>query len=218
MKLNNIRKYFEKDKVVDAHTYYKSGDINLKIISSLKENKKTLSLGCGGGREVKKLVEKGHKVIAIDFAKNMIAMSQHIEPNAEYICIDANIFAEQNKNKKEFDYILGLFNFICEIKNKDRQKLIDNLMSMLKGEAIFTFNYVGERWQEVIKILASPFIAMLYQDLKNYKFGDIYPSYKNLRWCSHHFTKKQIKKLFKNYDYEIKNNIVYVKNKSLFKI
>lgn len=187
----------------EVYSCYNADDLNLQIINSINSGKSILALGCGAGREVKLLVEKGNKVIAIDISDKMIKKSKLLEPNAEHICVDAVKYAEENKNTPKFDYILGLYNLFSYIKKKDRKEFIKNLTSMLNkdGQIIFVVTYI-ERWQDIIK----SFIAVMYSEWE--EWGDVYDR-KNY-YKSHLFTKAQLKKLFKEYKYTLKGKVIMI--------
>jgi len=217
MKLKSQKDFF--DQITDRYEEYnksKHSIRNLKIIKSLKPKKKILSLGCGGGREVKELVQNGkQKVVAVDISKKMIEESKKIEPKAQYYIMDAVKFVEKYKGKKKFDYILGLFTFLNYIERKDMKKLIDNLIGMLNkdGKIIFEIRGITERWQEFVKVLIAPFYAVCFN--KNWKFGDVYsknPFNKKEVMLAHLLTKKQLRNLLKDYNYKIydKRHIVCI--------
>lgn len=193
-----------------SYIQFREKDVNLEILKTLKNNKETLSLGCGGGREVKFLVSIGHNVTAVDFSKNLIIQSMNIEPRAEYFCMDAIEFANENNGDKKFDCILGLFSFFNYIDRDSRNDFIKNLFSMLKddGELIFEVRMYNQRWQDVIKSLLAPFYSIRYG--KTYQFGDIYSVVNGDFSVSHHYTKRQLKNIFKEYDVVIDGSVVRV--------
>ena len=198
-----VKNFFNKSEVVNNYrNNYKKGNINLKILKSLKNNSKVLSLGCGGGREVRELLKKECKVTALDICENMVNQSNEIEQNANYFCIDAVDFSKENKNKLKFDYILGLFSFLSYIEKEDRKELINNLYIMLNkdGKMYFEVRKVNDRWKDILKV----FYFWVFGKPK--EFGDIFQE------CySHHYTTKQLKLLFKPYKHLIKNNLIILK-------
>jgi len=191
-----IKNYF--DNHTEDYKKWKYGDKFENFIFSLEPGKRTLSLGCGAGREVKTLLAINHQVTAIDISGGMIRSSIITNPTAQHICIDAVDFARENKDILKFDYILGLFSFLNYIKLKDRRELIDNLYSMLdeNGKIVFEFRKVDDRAQDFFKVLLSFFFR------KTEEFGDIIEK----EWTSHHYTENQIKKLFEGYNFELNGN------------
>lgn len=215
IKSKSIREYYNDEPIVKGYEKgYEKSSLYPEIINSLKKGSRVLSLGCGGGREVMLLLKRKQQVTAVDFAENMISQSRKLAPQADYFCEDAVSFAERNKNKMKFDYILGLFTFLCYIKRKDRQVFIDNTMSMLKpdGTAIFTVHYVMNGWKDFIKSLVAPPFAWYFEG--RYEFGD---TCFNLTagncTIAHHFTRGQIRKLFRKYDIRLEGNKIFVKHK-----
>lgn len=198
------KEFFEKDEIADFYKGdYKNTDKNYRILSSLGKKKSILSLGCGGGREVKELLRFKHKITAVDFSQKMIYFSKKIAPKAEYYCDDVVNFARKNKNNLKFDYILGLFSLFNYIPRGERRELIENLYSMLKpkGKIILTFAFYNSRAKDVIKSVLSPIYLFKHGILKSYEFGDIYNT--KTSSISHHYTKNQLKKIFKGYSYRI---------------
>jgi len=203
--MKNIKDLFNSDwQVKEYLKEYKQDDINLKIIKSLKPQTSVLSLGCGGGREVKALLEQGHEVTAVDFAPNMIEQSKSLAPQAKYLCADAIAFAKNYDVK--FDYILGLHSFLNYIFKKDRKELIANLIGMLNpgGELIFEVRFWNERFIDSMKALLSyPFVE---------EFGDTYTRSGIGRLVlGHQYTLRQLKRLFSKYNYTLDRSIVRVK-------
>jgi hypothetical protein len=143
----------------------------------------------------------------------MIEKSKKSEPKAKYICGDAVLFAERNKNKLKFDYILGLYGFLGYIPKKDKRRFIENLMNMLdkNGEMIFVIHYISERWQDLARALIASFLMLRLGKWKDYEFGDVFTSLGGNYYKSHHFTKSQLRKLFRGYSYKIKGNEIYIK-------
>ncbi len=214
----DVKTLFEDEmRVKDCLVYKTKDDPNLEIMGELISKKEILSLGCGGGREVKELVKQGHKVTAIDISENMIALSKKIEPQAVYHCGDAVLFARLNKAKLKFDYILGLYAFLGYIEDKYCAELIKNLMSMLKkdGTLIFELRRVTESPKYIFKSLVAPFFALYFG--KSWKFGDVYGRNAHAPkggWHrGHHFTNSELRKLFRGYNLKINFNKVYVKHK-----
>ena len=217
----NVKEFFEREDIIEG---YKSWNpkapnyVNFNIIQSLKPNKSVLSLGCGGGREVKSLVEKGMNVTAIDISKGMIDKSKEIEPKANYFCEDAVIFARRNKGKLKFDYIIGLWSFLNLIKKEDRRELIENLYKMLKkdGTMIFEVRKFDEIFKVLIKVLVAPLFALFFGEIKDYEFGDVWGRDIGswTRWIkTHSYTNSQLKKLFNKFDVLINNSQIYIRRK-----
>lgn len=156
-------------------------------------------------------------MIGVDFSGNMIKSSSKIEPNAKYYCEDAVKFAERNKNKLKFDYILGLFAYLGFIDNKNRQRHVHNLMKMLtnEGELILEVRRVTESPKYILKCFIAPIYALYFRD--NWEFGNVYGrNADDLKagWHkSHHFTIRELKRLFRDYEIKIDGSKVYVKQK-----
>jgi SAM-dependent methyltransferase len=213
----DVKTLFEDNKRVEDCLVYKTKrDPNLELIDELNSGKKILSLGCGGGREVKELVQRKHKVTAIDLSENMIISSKKIEPNAEYFCADAVEFAREKGFKLKFDYILGLYAFLGYVDKWLMRGLIKDLMQMLNegGSFVLELRRVTESPKYIFKSLIAPFFAIYFR--QSWSFGDVYGRNAHALhegWHKgHHFTERELKKLFNGYDLKINFNKVYVKN------
>ena len=193
---------------------YDENDCNFKTLKTLKRNKTILSLGCGGGREVKFLCSIGSKVTAIDFADKMIEQSKKIEPNAEYICQDVIDYARKEKRKRKYDYIIGMYNFLCGIEHKERQEFINNLLTILKedGELILSFRYINMGLKEYLRLFITPFFCLFMG--REYHFGDVVYNLSIGRYnFAHYFTKPEIKKLFRGSFFKIEGTVIRAKNR-----
>jgi SAM-dependent methyltransferase len=217
MKKQELKDHFNQQIIVKEFELYTKDDIFFRIIQSLIPGKKVLSLGCGSGREVKLLVKNKHKVVAIDFAENMIKESKKIEPRAKYFCMDAIDFVKKYRKKLKFDYILGLFTLLCYLKKKDRKEFIKGLYEMLNkgGQIIFTIHYYNNNLKDLIKALIAPILALWFRE--KYELGDAYCDLSlGCYTIVHHFTKRQLKSLFKGYYYKINGTEIRIyKNEDL---
>jgi len=118
----------------------------LLALGLVKPGSTVLSIGCGGGREVKYLVKKLNcKVTGIDYDPEMIKSSEELEPNAEYYCVDALDFVRREK----FDYIVCLWNTINFLSKKERKKLIRISYTNLKeeGKLILATSHLFQHWR-----------------------------------------------------------------------
>ena len=161
------------------------------IIKSLKHNKKVLSFGCGGGREVKTLLNLGHTVTAVDISKDMISQSKKIAPDARYFLKEVSEF----KLNENFDYILGLDNLLCYLPKDAVIRTIKNSLAMLKenGKAIFSMIYMFSNYRTIAKSLIG-FIRLK-------RFGDVICRHidPNKPPCiMHYFTFKELQKILKS--------------------
>ncbi len=181
-------------KIYSCEDYAKNS-VLFRIISSLKPNKRVLSLGCGGGREVKALINAGHEVTAVDISREMIGLSKKIAPKARYFLKEASEF----KIKEKFDYILGLDNLLCYLPEKNRIKLIENSIAMLNkdGKAIFSVINLFGNYRTFLKSIIGLF--------KLKRFGDVVCKHKdpNKPPCiMHYFTFNELNKFLKSFGHK----------------
>lgn len=198
---SNIKDWFDNDVLI-CQQYENSNHQDLKILKSLKPNKTILSLGCAGGREVKELVKNKNKVVGVDFSEEMIKSSKQIEPNAEYYCGDVLDFFK--KDKRKFDYILGLTSFINYLDSQEKRDVFFNeIKKRIKedGEIILIAHFCFREWKSPIQILIAPLIALVLGDRK-YKFRDVYSNKLGYLIRYHIFSKREINNYF--WGFEIK--------------
>ncbi len=134
-----VKKYFEETAKEFDEIYDNKGDIFKRIINKVfrksmyerialtiqecvsGNNKTVLDIGCGSGRIVFPLAEKGIKVTAIDYSPKMIELAKehlrkyraikNIDSNIEFICGD---FMKDFNSTELFDITLalGVFDYI----------------------------------------------------------------------------------------------------------
>lgn len=98
-----------------------------KFISLLPSNAHILDVGCGAGHKTKYLTEKGFKVTGVDFSKNLLAIAQREEPNAEYILSDMR---DLSKIEGSIDAIFSQASLL-HIPKKEAQKVITDWVDKL---------------------------------------------------------------------------------------
>jgi len=127
-------------------------DYEEKIVDNFLRNyKKILAIGCGCGREVFALSEKGYDVTGIDISKEMIKKAKEISKEkgikAKFKIGDVS---KINLGKEKYDAVI-LFNCVInQIPSKEkRKKAIENVRKALKKEGIIVivsnnFYYPGK--------------------------------------------------------------------------
>lgn len=135
----NYMEVFKKDYILGPE---------LLAMGLIKEGSEVLSIGCGAGREVKYLVNKGCIVTAIDNDKNMIELSKNQEPNVKYLNINALSYIEDN----QYDYIICLWNTINYFPKKWRKLFIKLSYWNLKknGRLIITTSDIFRHWRCIL--------------------------------------------------------------------
>lgn len=73
-----------------------------KFTALLQPGALVLDVGCGGGTKSHYLVEKGLRVVGIDFSEKMIEIARREVPNADFLVCDIE---EVSKLKQQFDGI-----------------------------------------------------------------------------------------------------------------
>jgi len=99
-----------------------------KFVSLLKPNSLVLDAGCGAGTESKYLIDKGLKIVGIDFSDKLIEIAKREAPTGNFFVMDIN---EADKLTEKFD---GIFMqaVLLHIPKKDAEKTINKLLGVLK--------------------------------------------------------------------------------------
>jgi SAM-dependent methyltransferase len=211
MKEITNKEYSERDFYVKEHENYPLVDKNYEELTKLGNNKTILSMG-GAGREAKLLVSKSMKVTSVDFSKAMIQRSKELEPNAEYVQSDILEFIKNNVRKRKFDYIVGMYNFLCGIPKKDRELFIENLVKMLneRGRIILRIKWIKYNPKEITRLIISFFYFTIIKR-KSWQLGDVVLKSSKTEFCvSHYFTRNQIKSLLNGLNYEISGETIKI--------
>ena len=99
-----------------------------EFISFLKPNSLVLDAGCGAGTKSKYLIDKGLKIVGIDFSDKLIEIAKREAPTGNFFVMDIN---EADKLTEKFD---GIFMqaVLLHIPKKDAEKTINKLLGVLK--------------------------------------------------------------------------------------
>ena len=125
----------------------------------------------------------------------MIEQSRKIEPRARYYCADAIAFFK--KDKAHYDYILGMYNFLCGSPHDDRKEFIQNCIKRLVkgGELILNIRWTHVTLREYVRLAITPLFCLYIG--RTYHFGDVvYNIFRGRYTFAHYFTQKEITALF----------------------
>ena len=121
---NRIASDWSKDHQED--TWWVEG--TNKFVSLLKSGNLVLDVGCGAGVKSEYLINKGLKVVGIDFSEKMIEIAKQRMPDNKFLAVD---ILEPIKIKEQFDGIFAQA-VLLHIPKKDIKRVISNLVSILK--------------------------------------------------------------------------------------
>lgn len=107
-----------------------------EFISLFPKKSKILEAGCAGGRDTKKLVEKGFDVIGIDLMEDFLAKARKDVPKAEFRKMD---LLKLDFAKDSFDGILA-FAVLLHIDKQKIPQVLKNFNKILKPDGLL---YVG---------------------------------------------------------------------------
>src|SRR3989344_2389545 len=96
--------------------------------SFLKPNSLVLDAGCGAGTKSKYLIDRGLKVVGIDFSDKLIEIAKREAPSGNFFVMDIN---EADKLKENFDGIFAQA-VLLHIQKKDAEKTLNKLLGVLK--------------------------------------------------------------------------------------
>ncbi|MDO8529950.1 MAG: class I SAM-dependent methyltransferase [bacterium] len=83
---NKIAESWHKDHQTD--NWWQEGTD--KFVSLLKEGSSVLDVGCGGGTKTKYLINRGLKVLGVDFSENLIEIAKREALGGKYLVMDIN--------------------------------------------------------------------------------------------------------------------------------
>jgi ubiquinone/menaquinone biosynthesis C-methylase UbiE len=69
----------------DAYWFYREAFFELLP----QPNERTIEIGCGEGRVVRDLKERGHYVVGVDSAPALLAAAEALDPSGDYVLADA---------------------------------------------------------------------------------------------------------------------------------
>ncbi len=112
-----------------------------KFIQELPQNAKILDLGCGTGRDSRWFLEKGFKVIGVDFSSGMLKIAKKNAPKAKFIQKDIR---KVNFPENYFDGIWCSF-VLLHLKRDEILPLIKRIKKFLrKGGVLFVATKEGK--------------------------------------------------------------------------
>jgi ubiquinone/menaquinone biosynthesis C-methylase UbiE len=109
-----------------------------KVLGNLK-GKRVLDIGCGTGRVIQMLREKGAKVVALDISEEMITATSRKFPDIECVVGDSEELPFQDES---FDIVLGLF-WIVHLA--DLRPSFDEVYRVLKKGGRFILSNINQK-------------------------------------------------------------------------
>ncbi|MCF7872228.1 class I SAM-dependent methyltransferase [Candidatus Woesearchaeota archaeon] len=106
--------------------------ITTKLLEKENKNQTILDVGCGTGEYIKKLTQKGFKVIGTDYSREMLKRAQKNNPDTKLI--QANIYDLPFPNKS-FDITICIGVITCI---SDYQKALQELKRVTKKKIILS--------------------------------------------------------------------------------
>lgn len=117
----------------------------LKLIGDIK-GKQVLDAGCGTGRMISELREKGAIIKAVDISEEALRMVNNKFPDVETILADVNKLPFKDES---FDFVLAAF-LIVHIKNIN--PVFDEIHRVLKNNGRFILSNINQRKSPKLKL------------------------------------------------------------------
>jgi len=99
-----------------------------KFISLLRPDSLVLDVGCGAGIKSKYLINKGLKVVGIDFSEKMIEIAEQEVPLGDFLILDLD---EADKLDSSFDGIF-MHAVLLHISKREAEEKIEKIAKKLK--------------------------------------------------------------------------------------
>lgn len=109
-----------------------------KLLGNLK-GKRVLDIGCGTGRIIQMLKDKGAEIVALDISKEMITAVGRKFPGVECVVGDSDELPFEDES---FDLVLGLF-WIVHLR--DLRASFDEVYRVLKKGGRFILSNINQR-------------------------------------------------------------------------
>lgn len=188
-----------------------------ELLTVIPQNAHILDIGCGSGKFAKFLSAKGHILTGIDINSEAIKTCQQLLPSQNFL--SANLYEPLPFEDDSFDCVLSGFVFTSIIPKKSREFLVGEICRVLKPNGIFWIHdaLISDSYKERYDI-CFPFVSD-ENDFFSFKDKNIAS---NIKACSqlrkaidqnliertaHHFSKKEILKLFQNFKLLVWQNI-----------
>ena len=97
---NKIAGDWEREHKQDA--WWQEG-VN-KWVSFLNHGDRVLDIGCGSGTKALYLIQKGLRVVGVDFSEKMIELAKKKVPDGEFLALDLK---DLNQVEKNFDCVFA---------------------------------------------------------------------------------------------------------------
>ena len=103
------------------------------FLNYLKKGSRILDVGCGAGLKSKYLVQKGFKVVGIDFSEEMIQLAKQYVAEAKFLVWD---ITQKLTFKEKFDGVFAQA-VLLHIPKKDALNVLKNLVFVLNPGGLF---------------------------------------------------------------------------------
>jgi len=133
------------EKYHEERDLYKSNALLRKFSKRVPKGSKVIELGCGAGVPVAKfLVDKGYKVVGIDFAEGMLKLAKKNVPKARFIKMD---ITKMRFGHDSFDGAVSFYALI-HIPREKHTGIYESIHKILKPDSIILVNAGGPRaWE-----------------------------------------------------------------------
>ena len=117
------------------------------LVSKLNKGDKILDLGCGNGRAIKYLVDRGFQGIGVDVSEKMLKLAKKNVPKAKFYKKD---FTKLDFKDNSFDAVISFF-ALNHIKKKEFKQVISKCKKMLKKDGFLLLGMVEGKFEGCFK-------------------------------------------------------------------
>lgn len=168
-----IAKSYDKIAIEYTQKYIYGEHLSLsalkKFIFFLPTKAKILDVGCGGGQDLKFLIDKGFSGLGIDVSKKMIELAKKYAPQLNFKVADV----VNMPNTKAYDAI-----WCCRVFNhisiNEQDKFLDKLTHLLKKDGILYLTSVTSDTGENYEAFDSGNDCLLKKRLTEETFKDLF--------------------------------------------
>jgi len=125
---------FEKRKIIDLF-----GDV---------KNKKVLDIGCGTGRLISDLLDRGAIITGVDVSKNMLEVARKKFPKVHFIEGDIRKIPFKDDS---FDFVIATF-VIVHLQQCELEKAFDEVYRVLKPSGKFILTNINQKKAPKLKV------------------------------------------------------------------
>ena len=143
-----VRKGYDKIAVRYMEARYQYVNIRYleKLNSLLKPGSLVLDLGCGAGKPIDRFfINRGHRIIGIDFSKRQIELAKRNVPQAEFVVKD---IANLQKEEYKVDAVVSFYTII-HLPRETHEEFCKKINSFLPEDGLVLVTMGSSDWEGI---------------------------------------------------------------------